>query len=297
VISLDESGGIMPDWLRLELSVAQESSERVIAELWTLGTVGLEERSEGSRCLIRAFFPAESSLAPGSVRLTGGFWRSLEASLDSVETIADCDWTESYRRGARPFPLGRGFVVDPREPGSMASPEDPSRRVLRLPARRAFGIGSHESTRLVVEWLEDLDLRGLRVLDVGAGTGILSLVAIAGGAGSVVAVEIDPVAAFLGGANQHLNGVRFGLVAGDVRSLDASSGFDLLLVNVLPENIAGHLGHLSDLARPGGVALFSGILSAGSDRFAGLVADAGFAIEESRAAGEWEAWMALRGDL
>jgi ribosomal protein L11 methyltransferase len=275
-------------WLKVSLRVRPADIETAGAELWSLGTIGLEQRSADGRYLVEAYFELPSPLPAVATEPGTEFWNGLGARLDRVETIAEEDWLAEYRRRAAVFHLGRGFLIDPREPG--LAPETPDGRVLlKLPARQAFGTGSHESTRLVAEWLEDQDLGKTRILDVGTGTGILAFVALSLGAPRVVAVEIDPASGLMARINQRLNHAVFPLVVGTVDSLASSEIFDLALVNVLPHRIAGDLERLAALVRPGGRAVFSGILAESSGRFLQSLQRVGFVPSERIQADEWMA--------
>jgi ribosomal protein L11 methyltransferase len=223
----------------------------------------------------------------------GEFWRSVGAELVGLEEVVAGDWLAEYRRHAAPFPLGRRFLVDPREPGSHVE-DEAGRLLLRLPARQAFGTGSHESTGLVVEWLEDQDLAGERILDVGTGTGILAFVALHLGAHQVVAVEIDPVAAFMATINQTLNRMRFPLVIGGVAALGRRAQFDAAVVNVLPHRIAADLERIAALIRPGGVAIFSGLLDESSDEVSKRLESFGLVSRQRLRSGEWAAVVVER---
>jgi ribosomal protein L11 methyltransferase len=281
----------MSEWLRLTLRVASGRSETVVAELWSLGTVGVEERIGVGDGLVDAFFATDEDLAPEVVQPESGFWEALGATIEGVERIPDRDWIEPFRRRSRPFPLGRGILIDPREPEeARAAPRD-GRIVLRIPARRAFGTGSHESTRMVVEWLEDLDLTGRKVLDVGTGTGILAFISILRGAGGLSAVDRDLAAAIAAHENQTLNGLAFPVTAATVRALQPGTRFDLALVNVLPENIAEDLGAIRGLLTDRGRALFSGILRGRAPWWRETLEAAGFRLFDRRVDGDWEAWM------
>jgi ribosomal protein L11 methyltransferase len=277
-------------WSRLSLRVPKVAVDRAVAELWSLGTVGLEQHPVEDSCLIHAYFASSAVPQGADVR---GFWASLEGHVESVESVVESDWLEEYRRHAKVFPLGRRFFVDPREPG-LPHEDDGARLLLRLPARQAFGTGSHESTRLVVEWLEGQNLEGLTVLDVGTGTGVLAVVALRLGAPRVVAVEIDPAAGFMAHLNQALNRTSFPLVIGGVAAIAAAGYFDLAMINVIPLRIADDLGRLAVLVRPGGFAVFSGHLRESSGEVSERLRRSGFAERERLFSHGWGALVVER---
>ena len=275
----------------LEFGLPASAEARLVGELWSAGTLGLEwrrpEAREGRR-IVAYFARAEPALecAQRVARCCP------DVTLRRHEGLPDADWMEVYRRRARPFALGRGLLIDPGEPLAGSEVTAPAgRRLLRLPARRAFGTGEHASTRLVVEWLETLDLDGHRVLDVGCGSGILSLVAVLWGARSVVAIEVDPVAALVAREGQRLNRLDFALVAGRAACLRPRPAFDLLLVNVLPARIRPDLGVLRRLTHPGGRALFSGLSEEDGDEVEERLARQGFTPVERHRLDGWRAVM------
>ncbi len=277
---------------RLTFRLAAADEERLAAELWELGTLGVElEALDGGDLLARAYFAGPREAA---MRRPPEAWRRQGAELLERDHLADRDWLADYRSRVRPFAVGRRFTIDPREPGGAPAAVGPGRTLLRLPARAAFGTGSHESTRLAIELLERQPPAGLAVLDVGTGSGILAFAALALGAASAVGVEIDPGAVLVATQNRGLNGLAPRFLAGRAAALAPRRPFDLVLANVLPEAIRPDLADLARLTRPEGRAIFSGILAERADEMEERLALAGFRVRARRAAGEWRALVALK---
>jgi ribosomal protein L11 methyltransferase len=273
--------------LRRTFLVPSEVEEAFAPQRWAAGTLGVEMR-EGpdGRVRVEAYF----SIDERPVDLDA--WPRVE--MAGEETIPETDWLAAYRERARPFAAGRTLYVDPREPeeGPVTAPA--GRRLLRLPARGAFGIGSHESTRLVLEILEGMDVAGLDVLDVGTGTGILAFAGLVAGARSAVAYDCDPAAPFHARDNARLNGLGVRLFAGSIAALGERDGFDLALVNVVPEQILPDLEALTGHLRPGGGMILSGILAERGEEMLGAVGGLGFTERARRMDGEWIAFHVVR---
>ena len=243
-------------YLRRVYRLPAELEESLVADLWQAGTLGVSTESEpDGRLRLTAWFEPEAPPPPGMEH-------SFHISHISDDELPDTDWMAEYRRRALPFLLGRTLLIDPREPeeAETAAVVPAGRRLLRLPARTAFGIGSHESTILALELLEDAELTGRAVLDVGTGTGILAFAALTWGAARVVAFDADPVAVLQARANSRLNGLHPLLFAGRAAALSPGP-FDLVVINVVPEEILPDLADLLPLLAPGGALILSGLLA------------------------------------
>jgi len=276
--------------LTFELSPAGEDA--LLTELWSLGTLGVEiRRHHGGELLAEAYFETGSSGGDAAAELEDRAFRLL-----ADEPLPARDWLADYRRQARPIEVGRTLLVDPAEPEGASQPQaaPPGRTLLRLPAREAFGTGSHESTRLAVELMEEMTLEGRTILDLGTGTGILAFAAMLLGAARVVALEIDPVAALMAGENRRLNGAPVAIVAGSLETLAAPARFDVALINILPERIESRLERLPRLLARGGEVVFSGILATLGERLLERLAGLGFALRAERSLGEWVAYRLER---
>ncbi len=264
--------------------------EQLVAELWSFGALGFEtHEAEAGRLILDAYFPAPAP--PGTDLRTLAPWRRRGVVEIGSESLGDRDWLATYRAAAEPFDVGRRLRIDPREPSAGATPACDPRTTLEIPARTAFGTGSHASTRLVLEWLEDLDLGGLAVLDVGTGSGVLSFAAELFGAGRVVGCDLDGQSVCVARANARLNGVSPRLYAGGVTALRGDTAFDLALVNILPESFAGDIPYLAGVLKPGARVISSGNLTARRDELLERWQGASFALEAERQAEEWVAFL------
>jgi ribosomal protein L11 methyltransferase len=284
-------------YLRRVYRLPAELEDALVADLWQAGTLGVSTESEpDGRLRLTAWFepPAPAALPAPAVPGPAAAVECL-----SEDELPDTDWMAEYRRQAVPFPLGRTLLVDPREPeeAAVAPAAVPAgRRLVRLPARTAFGIGSHESTVLALELLEAAAVAGRSVLDVGTGTGILAFAALGWGAARVAAFDADPVAAFQARANSRLNGRGPLLFAGRAAALGSRRAgacpvsFDFVVVNVVPEEIEADLDDLLPLLAPGGVLILSGLLAERAAEVAARLAALGLRqLGEGRRQGEWAA--------
>lgn len=258
------------------------------ADLWQEGTTGVLSAAEpDGRLRLEAWFPE------GAPAWEPGGWREQGVVLAVEETIEEQDWFATWRNLAQPFAVGRTYFLDPREPEEELPEVPDSRRLLRLPARAAFGTGSHESTSLALELLESMDLSGRRVLDVGTGTGVLAFAALLGGASLAVGYDLDPAAPFHARDNSRLNRLHPRLFAGRLAALREAPLFDLALVNVVPEQILPEMPGVAARLREGGEAILSGILRERGrqvlDRMRGL----GFLEVDRREAGDWVAFRVV----
>lgn len=266
--------------------VPADLKEVAVALLWGQGCEGVEELGEKDGfSALDAYFPQHLP-AP----LPGLEGLELVGQRDLVER----DWLEAYRLGAQPLEIGRRFLIDPREPDEPTAEAKPGRVTLRLPARQAFGTGSHESTRLMLELMEEAPLDGAGVLDVGSGSGILSFAALVLGARSVVGFDLDLPSAVLAGEYRKLNDLHPAFFAGRLDALDAPQVFDILLVNVLPERIEPEIHRLPPMLRNGGEALFSGILQAKGPEVLSVLDSIGLEPLAERVAGDWIAYRCRR---
>jgi ribosomal protein L11 methyltransferase len=213
------------------------------------------------------------------------------SGLSTFEEIPR-DWVAESAALRKAVTVDR-YLFDPHE-GALATSAPPGVRRLFLPAVRAFGTGSHESTRLAVRLLLAEGLRGARVLDVGCGTGTLAFVAALEGASRVVAFDLDREAAFATREQARANGVpRVSAFAGPLDALARGVRFDVIAANMIHEETAPLFPALRARLAPGGRLLCSGQLAEREGEWNDLLRKEGFRKVRSLRENEWlgTAWV------
>lgn len=281
----------MPDTIRLTLAVPDDGArETLIADLADLGFDAFED-TPGA---LVAYGPATHW--DGVARETVGHLLRTRGEPEAAmqeEVLDDRDWNAAWEASIEPIVAG-SFVIAPT--WTDIPPEHADRTVLRIDPKMAFGTGYHESTRLVLRLLPSVVPAGGRVLDVGTGTGVLAIAALALGASSAIGVDIDPWSVANGAENASLNGVedRFEIREG---SLDVvgETGFDLVLANIIRSVLEPMLPQLRDLVMPGAPIVLAGLLMDERERMLKAAGEAGFTLLEEAAENEWWA-CSLRRD-
>jgi len=197
--------------------------------------------------------------------------------------VPDVDWVKTFREGFRGFDVGPFRVVPAWEP----VPE--SGLVLRVDPARAFGTGTHETTRLCLLALEKLAAERMLgcVLDLGAGTGILAVAATRLGAQRVVATDLDEEATDSIRKHAGLNDVPVQIVRADGGRCFRQGVFDIVLANLTAPLLVERAEEIMDLVAPAGRLVLSGVL--GSDVQDVLTTYRGFPLLSRSTAGEWAA--------
>ena len=201
-----------------------------------------------------------------------------------VRPVEDRDWTDAWKEGYQPQRIGRVVIV----PSWLEPPAGTEDVVLRLDPGMAFGTGLHPTTRACLSLLQRAGPMPARVLDVGSGSGILGLAALALGAGTVDAVDTDPLAVEATIANAATNG-HAGSVTARAGSLEATCDepYPLVLANLVAASLVELAQRLAAHTSPGGTLLASGIIAARADEVSAALQAAGFTQRQRIDDGEW----------
>ena len=207
------------------------------------------------------------------------------------DDVADEDWSLSWKQHWQPDPVGAGLLI---LPAWLEVPEEHSdRMVIRMDPGSAFGTGSHPTTRLCLEALEQAPPEGCLVADLGCGSGVLGLAALLLGARAVVAADTDSLAVRATGDNRDLN--RFSAEAlqvdlGSVEALQAQLNgrrADLLLCNILAPVIEALAPGFDDLLAGDGRGLLSGLLVDQAPRLRQVLGVLGWQVTAEASQGRW----------
>ncbi len=309
-------------WLALHIDTSPAGLEPVSAMLEDLGIEGLVIEDEGDfrdflehnrqywdyvdeeldqsmtgKCRI-TFYVEESDqgfttvaavrIAMADLKKEHPEYAPLLMTMDGIE---DADWENNWKAFYKPMEIGERLIVIP-----DWEEADPHGRVaLRMNPGLTFGTGSHATTRLCLQALEKLVHPGMKVLDLGCGSGILSIAALLLGADSAFACDIDEKAVDVAYENAALNGVgreKYTVRAGDVTSdqrlrKEMGGSWDIVVANIVSDVIIALAPTVGELLAENGVFICSGIIDDRAEEVKGKLEEAGFAILESRSSEGW----------
>ncbi|WP_455143415.1 50S ribosomal protein L11 methyltransferase [Selenomonas noxia] len=308
-------------WARISVVTTHEGADLIANILMELGAAGTEiddpslvneyidaglwdytdlPRAEDTETVtVRAYLPEdarlESSLPALAERIAAlrHAGAALGAGTISHSFVADEDWAETWKAYIHTEKIGERIVVRPTWEEYTPSADE---IVIELDPGAAFGTGAHATTAMCLRWLEHLVSPGMRVYDVGCGSGILAVATAKLGAGEVIAMDYDPVAVSVAEENIRQNNVH-NVVACESDLLSACEGAapaELITANIIADVIVRLFAQLDRHLAPGGTLLASGIID---DRIADVehaAAQHGFTVLDMTCEKEWAAMIIRR---
>ena len=299
-------------WLEVSLTVDGEMAEavaEVLARYIPDGVViestavAAEADDEGGHAVgplrVCGYLPMDASLEDTRRRIEEGLWylgriRPLPAPV--FKPFEEINWVEAWKEHYHPIPVGERLII---VPAWLETP--PGNRIpIRIDPGMAFGTGTHPTTQLCLELLDRFDGRelptGYQVLDIGCGSGILAAAALKLGASYALGVDIDPLAVEASRSNAEANAVgeRLDVGVGSVAEVRcgqfAIRQAELVFANILAPIILRLFNDgLTELVKPSGILILSGILAEQADEIIAAAAQHGLQLIERRQVGDWVA--------
>ena len=310
-------------WARISVVTTHEGADLIANILMELGAAGTEiddpslvneyidaglwdytdlPRAEDTETVtVRAYLPEDARLESSLLALAERIaalrhaGAALGAGTISHSFVADEDWAETWKAYIHTEKIGERIVIRPTWEEYTPSADE---IVIELDPGAAFGTGAHATTAMCLRWLEHLVSPGMRVYDVGCGSGILAVAAAKLGAGEVIAMDYDPVAVSVAEENIRQNNVH-NVVACESDLLSACEGAapaELITANIIADVIIRLFAQLDRHLAPGGTLLASGIID---DRIADVERAArehGYTVLDMTCEKEWAAMIIRRSE-
>lgn len=239
---------------------------------------------------VSIFVPEEKSLAEYISFLKERFsYLEIKAEI-SVEGMKEDDWAEAWKKYYKPIPLGKVTIVPAWEKYEARDGEI----VIKMDPGMAFGTGTHETTRLVMKMMQDEIKGGELFLDLGTGSGILSICASKLGARHSNAYDIDPVAVKVAKENAEADGCRnISVGVSDLLSgVDTSMGkYDFCVANIVADILIRMLPDIRPYLKDGAPLILSGIIAPRAEEVIAVAKEYGFKVVREERENDWLAIM------
>lgn len=276
----------MTQWSSVVVVVAVDDIDHVSGLVWDLGVSGIEEHPV-SETLSELRIGCMSNITQSVLEVLAGRWSPIAESV-----VADAG-LDAWREHAQVWRAGSNIIVPP----WLEVPDDllENDLVLMIDPGHAFGSASHETTRMCLEVVSDRVRPGMSIADIGCGSGVLSIAAALRGVAHVAATDISPEAIIATIDNARRNDVA------DVIEVSSAgpeelrrSSFDLVVANIGAATLTAMADQLIALMTTTGVVVLSGLLDAQTHAVIAEFENAGAAVIETRAEGEWRTVLMSR---
>ena len=312
-------------WREISVHTTTEGADMISAVLMELGAVGTEivDRNDvpdpdkpgvywelydkkilenmPEDVLVKGWFEQDSNVEDTLRRLREALnmIAGMDMGLDfgtlaiDQEHVKDEDWAEEWKKYYKPFRIGTHLVVKPTWEAYTAQPDD---IVIELDPGMAFGTGTHETTNMCMQLLEKHLKDGMRVMDVGTGSGILAIAAAKLGANNILAIDIDPDAVKVAIENVALNGAeeQVRVVVGDLCKSEAMP-CELAVANIVADAICMLAGPMTRHLEKDGLLICSGIIREKEQQVMDAAIEAGYKLHDRIEKGEWVALCFVNG--
>lgn len=250
---------------------------------------------------IKAYLPVTSFLGETVEEIKQAVNNLLLYDIDigqnrvTISEVNEEEWATAWKKYYKPVRVSKRLTVIPT--WETYEPHDEKELVIELDPGLAFGTGTHPTTVMCIRALEEIVRQGDICVDVGTGSGVLSVVAAKLGARKVMAVDLDEIAVKSARVNVKLNGVQEKVVVKQGNLLDSISGpVDVIMANLLAEIILRLANDARRVLRKGGYLIASGLIQAKKDEVQRALENAGFSIVKTLEIDEWVTLVAKVGE-
>jgi ribosomal protein L11 methyltransferase len=266
-------------WIKLIIAPKPDPADYLGHILRSRGAEGLEEKPAE---MIAYFSP--DHWPPGFADELAPLFPGLNFS---VREIPDENWMENWKENFKPFTVAPNLIIAP-DWVNLKEPENGI--VLYIAPKMAFGTGHHETTQLLLTWLNEMDLTGRNVLDAGTGSGVLSILAVRRGAGQVTGFDNDPLATENALENEGLNPVpgKIKWITGTLSDVQVTA-YDLIVANINRNILLDLCPAWLAYTKPQTQLLLSGLLIEDEAEIRQTYTASGWQCTASRYLGEWVA--------
>lgn len=281
------------DWIKLTVTTTNEASEAVINLLMENGAGGVEiDDSDLSQVELATYFQAQAGLVELLPELEQKIAQLREFGLDpgkgtvKLAELDDDSWADVWKKYYHPVRLTRYLTIVPS--WESYTPETTDEKVIKLDPGRAFGTGTHPTTKLALQALETVVRGGETMIDVGTGSGVLSIAAKYFGVAQIAAYDVDAEAIKVAEENLALNGMQDAITVG---ANDLLAGIKtkvgLITANILAEIIVPLIPQAYECLKPGGIFITSGIIADKKDLIVSEIEAKGFVIDQILNIKDW----------
>lgn len=261
---------------------------------WDFADINLFSEGKDA-AVITAYFPDTENIEAHVRHITekieglGEFGINANPHRVAHKKVFEEDWATAWKKYYKPVRVGRHLVIKPTWEEYLEQSGD---LIVEMDPGMAFGTGTHETTRLCMEILEDYITGGETVFDVGTGSGILAITASKLGAEDVLAIDLDPVAVDAARINAKINGAdSIEIREGNLLD-EAARKADVVVANIIADVIIHLALDLDRVLKKGGLFIGSGIIHLREKEVLDALEAAGFTILEVRNENDWRAVVA-----
>jgi ribosomal protein L11 methyltransferase len=247
--------------------------------------------------IIKAYLPVDSALAEKIREIRYDIEHLSEFNINKgsgtvkITEISEEDWAESWKKYYKPLRIGKSLVIKPTWETYKPQSND---IIIEMDPGMAFGTGTHETTVMCLELLENVVKKEQTILDIGCGSGILSIAGALLGASRVTAIDVDPVAIEVAEHNIRFNHVEDVVAISQGNLLQNAEGkYDIVVANISADAIIKLSKDINRVMKAGSGFIASGIIRERNFEVRDTLERSGFDIIDEKQMGEWVAYLAV----